>query len=118
MADDTDDSEDELEEFLLTEFIDETEDFGFLYGMFQNAMHIDKYCNRSKYREVGTGLSGLEWVERKMASRKICYMFRMTPTMFHWLHDLLVENYGLQSSSKSSSIEALGMFSSTVSKAN
>jgi hypothetical protein len=111
MADDTDDSEDELEEFLLTEFLDETKDFGFLYGMFQNAIHIDKYFNRSEYKKVGIGLSGLEWVQRKMANRKACYtMFRMTPTMLHRLHDLLVENYGLQSSSKSSSIEALEMF--------
>ena len=30
--------------------------------------------------------------------------------MFHRLHDLLVESYGLRSSSKSTSIEALGMF--------
>jgi hypothetical protein len=52
MADDTDDSEDELEEFLLTEFLDETEDFGFLYGMFRNAIHIDKYCDRSGFRKL------------------------------------------------------------------
>jgi len=57
------------------------------------------------------GLGGLEWVERKLASRKGCYnMFRMTPTVFYRLHDLLVEKYGLKSSAKSSSIEALGMF--------
>jgi hypothetical protein len=60
MADDTDDSKEELEEFLLTEFLDETEDFGFLYGMFQNAIHIDKYCNRSEHREVGIGMSGFD----------------------------------------------------------
>ena len=40
-------------------------------------------------------------------------MFRMSPDMFHSLHDVLVESYGLKSNSKSASIEALealGMF--------
>jgi hypothetical protein len=37
-------------------------------------------------------------------------MFRMSPDMFLRPHDLLVESYGLKSSSKSASIEALGMF--------
>jgi hypothetical protein len=111
MADDTDDSEDELEEFLLTEFLDETEDFGFLYGMFQHAIHIDKYCNRAAYREIGIGMSGLDWVHRKMQNRKACYtMFRMTPSLVSRLHDLLVDNYGLKPSAKSSTLEALGMF--------
>ena len=108
---DSDDSEDEFEEFLVTNFLDDTEEVGFMYGMFQIAMHLDKYCNRSECRQVGMGLGGLEWVERKLASRKGCYnMFRMTPTVFYRLHDLLVEKYGLKSSAKSSSIEALGMF--------
>jgi hypothetical protein len=104
MVDDTDDSEDKLEEFLLTEFLDETEDFRFLYGMFQNAIHIDKYCNR----EVGIGMSGFDWVQRKMANRKACYtIFRMIQSLLNRLHDLLVDNYGLKPSPKSSSLEAL-----------
>jgi hypothetical protein len=37
-------------------------------------------------------------------------MFRTSPTIFHRLHDLLVESYGLKSTTKSTSIEALGMF--------
>lgn len=54
---------------------------------------------------------GLEWVERKLANRDSCYkMFRMSPTMFHQLHDLLKDSYDVKSSAKSSSIEALGMF--------
>jgi hypothetical protein len=60
---------------------------------------------------VSPGLSGLEWVERKLQNRKSCYnMFRMTPTLFYRLHDLLVHKYGLGPSGKSSTIEALGMF--------
>ena len=37
-------------------------------------------------------------------------MFRMNPTVYHRLHDHVVELYGLKSSTKSNSIEALGMF--------
>ena len=75
------------------------------------AMHLDKYCNRSEYRVVALGMSGEEWVKRKLADRKSCYnMFRMTPTLFYRLHDELVEKYGLKNSAKSKSIEALGMF--------
>ncbi|XP_006650404.2 putative nuclease HARBI1 [Oryza brachyantha] len=37
-------------------------------------------------------------------------MFRMSPRMFLRLHDMLVQSYGLTSSSKSMSIEALGLF--------
>jgi hypothetical protein len=34
----------------------------------------------------------------------------MTPTTFHSLHNLLVEKYGLKSTTKSSSVEVLGIF--------
>lgn len=37
-------------------------------------------------------------------------MFRMIRSLFDRLHNLLVESYGLRSTSKSSSVEALGMF--------
>jgi hypothetical protein len=42
----------------------------------------------------------------------MCYnnAYRMPPQHFLQLHDLLVSNYGLTSSSKSTSIEAVGMF--------
>jgi hypothetical protein len=87
---------------------DDDED-GFLYGMYQYATHIDKYLTRSEYRHPA--ITGLECVESKLGNRKASYtMFRMCPVMFHRLHDLLVESYGLKSSSKSSSIEALWMF--------
>ena len=69
MGKETDDSEEELEDFIVTQFMDDSEDIGFIYGMFQLAMHIDTYCNRSAYRQVPVGMSGLEWVERKLANR-------------------------------------------------
>jgi len=64
---------------------------------------------RAEYRVPK--VTGLEWVHAKLSNEKASYnMFRMTPTMFISLHDLLVEKYGLKSTTKSSSIEALGMF--------
>ena len=78
-------------------------------GMLLYAIHHDKYCNRAKRRKPM--LTGLEWVERKLGDRNNCYnMFRMSPTMFDRLHDLLVESYGLKSSTKSTSVEALVLF--------
>ncbi|RLN41575.1 hypothetical protein C2845_PM01G33420 [Panicum miliaceum] len=108
---DSDESEDEFDEFIISNLLDDSEDVAFMYGTLQFAMHPNKYCNRAEYREVGLGMSGLEWVGRKLANRKACYnMFRMTPNVFYRLHDLWVQNYGLKSSAKSSSLEALGMF--------
>jgi len=79
-------------------------------GMLLYIIHHDKYYNiRAKRRKPM--LTELEWVERKLGDRNSCYnMFRMSPTVFHRLHDLLVESYGLKSSTKSTSVEALGMF--------
>jgi len=81
----------------------------FLSGMLMYAMHYDKYCTRAPYRQPF--MSGLQWVQNKLQDRDRCYkMFRISPTMFYRLHELLTESYGLKSSKKSSSIEALGMF--------
>ena len=78
-------------------------------GILLFADHYDKYCNRAKRRKPL--VTELQWVERTLGDRNRCYnMFRMSPTMFHPLHDLLVESYGLKSSTKSTSMEALGMF--------
>lgn len=75
-------------------------------GMCSFATHIDKCCVRGPRREPH--ITGQQWVEKVVADRNICYkMFRMNPTMFHCLHDLLVESYGLNSRTKSSSEEAL-----------
>lgn len=55
--------------------------------------------------------SGYDLVIRMNSDPHYCYtMFRMSPPLFHQLHDILVQSYGLESSNKSMSIEALGMF--------
>ena len=100
-----DDDDDELME----ELMNDDEDDEFLHGMYQFAVHIDKYMNRAQYRTPR--VSGFQWVHDKLDNIKSCYnMFRMTPTMFHSLHNLLVDKYGLKSTTKSTSVEALGMF--------
>jgi hypothetical protein len=87
----------------------EDDDDAFMFGMYQYGLHIDKHLNRAEYREPA--MTGLAWVQRKLGDSKACYrMFRMSPNMFHKLHDVLVESYGLKSSKKSTSVEALGMF--------
>lgn len=80
-----------------------------LAGLRDYAMHLDKYCNRRSYKKPK--MTGLEWVQENLADSTCCYkMFRMRRTHFYQLHDLLVQSYGLASSTKSTSIEALGMF--------
>jgi hypothetical protein len=104
-------SDKDLERIPVEYFMDDSADTAFMYGAYFIATHIDKYYNRYNYRDLSTTMSGLEWVEQKLADRKRCYnMFRMTPDMFYSLHDLLVDKYELKSSTKSTSIEALGMF--------
>ena len=98
------DSDEDIYKMLLDDH-----DNNFIYGMYQYAIHIDKYYNRAEWRQPL--LTGLEWVERKLGDRNSYYnMFRMSPTIFHQLHDVLVESYGLKSSTKSTFVEALGMF--------
>ncbi|XP_066320365.1 uncharacterized protein [Miscanthus floridulus] len=100
---------DDLEEMMMAELEHAEDDDAFMYGMYQYALHIDKHLNRAEYRQPA--MTGLEWVQRKLGDSKAYYsMFRMSPPMFHRLHDLLVQSYGLKSSTKSTSIEALGMF--------
>jgi hypothetical protein len=87
----------------------EDDDDAFIFGMYQYALHIDKHLNRAEYKDPP--MTGLAWVQRKLGDGKGCYrMFRISPDMFLKLHDLLVQSYGLKSSTKSTSIEALGMF--------
>ena len=100
---------DVLQEMMMAELEDAEDDDAFIYGMYQYALHIDKHLNRAEYRQPA--MTGLEWVQRKLGDSKACFsMFRMSPPMFHTLHDLLVQSYGLKSSAKSTSVEALGMF--------
>jgi hypothetical protein len=76
-----------------------------LLGMY----HCDKYMDRSAYRIPIE--SGYDWTMRTLGHRTQCYrMFRMHNDVFYSLHTLLRQKYGLQSTRKMSSIEALAMF--------
>jgi len=56
-------------------------------------------------------MTGLQWVEVTLQNPVDCYdMFRMRRSVFLRLHDTLVQNYGLRSSRRYCSKEALGMF--------
>ena len=89
--------------------LQDDDDEAFFQSMYEFAIHADKHLSRAPYRQPK--MSGLEWVNLKLSNRRSCYnMFRVSPDMFHSLHSLLVQSYGLKSSSKSTSIEALGMF--------
>ena len=71
--------------------------------------YTDTYLNKQPRRIAVQ--TGYEWVMEKLSRRKSCYkMFRMYPDVFMSLHDLLVSNYGLESTREMSSIESLGMF--------
>ena len=60
-------------------------------------------------------VTGLQWVEEKEKDAKSFYaMFRMRRSVFRTLHDLLVQKYGLESTSNISSKEALAQFLWTV----
>jgi hypothetical protein len=100
---------DDDDDQLMEEVMNDEEDDEFILGMYHYVLHIDKYLNRAEYRTPR--VTGLQWVHDKLHNIKSCYnMFIMTPTTFHSLHNLLVDKYGLKSTTKSSSIEALGMF--------
>jgi hypothetical protein len=89
--------------------IEDDDEAPFIYGTYDYAMHLDKYCNRGPYRTPP--LTGEQWVQNKLANETSYYnMFRMTPQIFYSLHDLLTSEYGLTSSNKSTSIEALAIF--------
>src|SRR6266540_7447733 len=78
-------------------------------GMYYAATYLNKSTRRQSI------LSGEDWVMRTLHVSKDCYdMFRMSSTLLDRLHDVLVSSYGLKSSSKMSSKEALGMFLWTI----
>ena len=55
--------------------------------------------------------SGIEWVEKSLVNETSCFnMFRMNPPVFERLHDVLRQSYGLKSTTRMSSREALAMF--------
>ena len=71
--------------------------------------HFDTYMNKAAYR-VATE-SGFDWVMKTLGSRTACFnMFRMSEGIFMGLHSVLVGSYGLKSTKRMSSMEALGLF--------
>ena len=83
------DNSDESSDEEIFRLVLEDDDNDFMNGMLLYIIHHDKYCNiRAKRRKPM--LIELEWVERKLGDRNSYYnMFRMSPTVFHRLHDLL-----------------------------
>ena len=78
-------------------------------GMFYTENYLNKTIRRQPI------MCGFDWVMRTLSDPTECYeMFRMSRPLFDRLHDLLVSSYGLASSSKMTSIEALAMFLWTV----
>jgi hypothetical protein len=60
-------SEDEWEDQFFKLVLDKINNaVGFSHGMYEYPMHLDKYCSGAKYRKPL--LTGLEWVERKLAN--------------------------------------------------
>ena len=71
--------------------------------------HFDTYMNNADYR-VATE-SGFDWVMKTLGNRTACFnMFRMSEGIFLGLHSVLVGSYGLKSTRRMSSMEALGLF--------
>ena len=72
-------------------------------------MYHDTYLCKQPYRVPVE--SGIQWVERTLRNANSCYnMFRMQPHVWEMLHEQLVGRYGLKSTKKMSSREALGLF--------
>jgi hypothetical protein len=78
-------------------------------GMILGMLHYDTYMNKADYRKHVE--SSFEWVMTSLGYRTTCFnMFRMHNDVFHKLHNVLVESYGLKSTTRMSSIKALGQF--------
>jgi hypothetical protein len=74
-------------------------------GMF----HYETYMNKASYRILAQ--SGYALVMQTLGNRTSCYnMFRMSRNMFNKLHSVFVESYGLTSTRRMTSAEALGLF--------
>jgi hypothetical protein len=72
-------------------------------------LHSQRYLQKGEYRD---DQSEIDWVNQCFAGRARYFykMFQMNLDVFMSLHDLLVSNYGLKSTSNVSSVEALAMF--------
>lgn len=76
---------------------------------FIGTLYYDTYLDKAPYKEAPE--SGHDWVIRTLHDPTECYnMFRMTRPVFDRLHTVLVESYGLTSTKKMSSLEALALF--------
>lgn len=110
-SDDVDEEEDETI-IVASRQLDMMRKFGPVltsFGMF----YAENYLNKSKYRKAN--LAGHAWVMRNLEVPQDCYdMFRMSRPLFERLHNLLVSSYGLKSTSKMDSVEALEMFLWTI----
>jgi hypothetical protein len=75
--------------------------------------YTETYLNKARRSEPF--MTRYDWVMRTISDPKECYdMFRMSRPLFDSLHDLLVSSYGLTSSKKMTSVEALAMFLWTI----
>ena len=71
--------------------------------------HLENMANKNMYRQPKE--TGYEWVMRTLHHKTQCFnMFRMDREVFDSLHNLLVESYGLKSTTKMTSVESLAMF--------
>ena len=67
--------------------------------------HLEYMANNNMYRQHKE--SGYEWVMRTLQHKTQCFnMFRMDREVFDSLHNLLVESYGLKSTTKMTSVES------------
>ncbi|XP_072147247.1 uncharacterized protein [Setaria viridis] len=81
----------------------------FVQMMLTLGMYYESYIHKAP-RRVAT-VTGIEWVNETLSNTTSCYnMFRMSCPLFHQLHDLLVDSYGLRGTRDMSTVEALGMF--------
>ncbi len=75
-----------------------------ILGMYSNNYFV-------KLPKRVNGDSGMDWVMDTLARDTQCYnMFRVERALFNRLHNTLVQSYGLKSTTKMTSIEALAMF--------
>jgi hypothetical protein len=76
-------------------------------GAFIGMLYYETYLNKLKYRKLVQ--SGIEWVKESLGNMTSCFnMFSMHSDVFYKLHNVLVESYGLKSTTRMSSIESLG----------
>ncbi|CAN6273478.1 unnamed protein product [Urochloa humidicola] len=80
-----------------------------MFGMYYGETYLTKSARRQP------DVTGYQWVITTLNRPRSCYkMFRMTRPVFESLHDTLVTNYGLKSTTGMHSIESLAMFLWTV----